>query len=192
MQLKHALMAELLTNDGFRESLIATPQAAIDNFLRRNPEFTPAGSTTFHVVVETERQAYFVVPPDAADDPAAWFGLEGTALGKAFADPVFLDAVDADPAAAIEERFGVTIPDGLAVDAVYEAVNERYLVVPFDRSGFAEPGVTDTILAYHTAAYCGFSVIRFPRPGEPRTINEPRCDLHSWDPAFCHPRTIPF
>jgi hypothetical protein len=60
--------------------------------------------------------------------------IETSIRREAEADPAFRAALIADPAAALNERFGAGLPGGITLNVVEESADEVILVLPFDRS----------------------------------------------------------
>lgn len=56
--------------------------------------------------------------------------LKKQIIEKAWADPEFKQKLLSDPKSAIQDAFGVKIPDGIRLKAVEESENEFYLVIP--------------------------------------------------------------
>ena len=56
--------------------------------------------------------------------------IEATIRNDAATDAAFRAALITDPAAALRERYGVAIPDGVQLNVVEEAANEVVLVLP--------------------------------------------------------------
>ena len=60
--------------------------------------------------------------------------IETSIRREAEADPAFRAALIADPAAALNERFGAGLPGGITLNVVEESADEVILVLPVDRS----------------------------------------------------------
>jgi hypothetical protein len=51
-------------------------------------------------------------------------------IQKAWEDPQFKAVLLSDPKSAIQEAFGVLIPETIKIEAVEEKLNQFYLVIP--------------------------------------------------------------
>ena len=56
--------------------------------------------------------------------------LKVQVIKKAWADPAFKELLLADPKKALQESFGLEIPDGIELKAVEESPSLRYLTIP--------------------------------------------------------------
>lgn len=64
-------------------------------------------------------------------------------LLRAHTDPAFRRALLANPARALRDAFGVTLPPGLTLDVVQETPSRSVLVLPLELSGLPVAELSD-------------------------------------------------
>jgi nitrile hydratase len=119
----------------FKQALLENPASALAQFL--DFHLPPGFSLT--VAEETATALYFVLPASAEaannrDRPA----IEAQIVARALHDGAFREALLADPTAALQEHFGMFLPETITVRVCEESATRRYLVLPLDPSSAVE------------------------------------------------------
>jgi hypothetical protein len=143
----------------FKQALLEKPANALAQFL----DFQVPAGLSLTVAEETATVLYIVLPDgiEAAnnrDRPAS----EAQIVARALHDAAFREALLADPAATLQQAFGMHLPSTMTVHVLVETPTTYYLVLPLDpTAAVAERELSD--LELMTVAGGG----RTYRPGNP-------------------------